>query len=329
MLSSLVFSLFEHWFSVKKIGALQPHGKIISQPDENKDRGASLTICILAMNRIRAVKRVIRSLLAADYGNHRVDIHFSIDTRFPHHPDKMVVNHINNLTWPFGEKRITIHEKRQGLLKQWLNACNEINDEGDLTLILEDDLQVMPQFFHWIKRVAETYFHCSNVAGASLQLLEWNPGKKEKTFEVKSDFHPIASPLIGTWGFLPNPHNWIPFRDWVFKIRIMNETYLPRVPGIVMDDWFDTYIKQNKQKSMWSMWHNKYSDMNDLYSIYANLAGRKSFATAWTEPGLHYEGRIVSPILELAENHTNGLQSFGPLTFYDWNGEQKDDLHCF
>ena len=55
----------------------------------------------------------------------------------------------------------------------------------------------------------------------------------------------------------------------------------------------------------------------------------ESFATAWTEPGLHYEGRIVSPILELAENHTKGLQNFGPLTFYDWNGEQKDDLHCF
>ena len=43
------------------------------------------------------------------------------------------------------------------------------------------------------------------------------------------------------------------------------------------------------------------------------------------EPGLHYSGLVVKREFELANENTPGLQNFGPLKYFDWEGKQVRD----
>merc|ERR1712176_430293 len=100
-------------------------------------------------------------------------------------------------------------------------------------------MDVMPGYFKWLMEVKKTYFDkCDKISGASLQKLRWKPKRHTQDFSVNNGNNPFASLLIGTWGHMPHPKFWLEFTQWVRDKRTKEPHFLPRVPGLIMDDWY-------------------------------------------------------------------------------------------
>eukprot|EP00494_Astrolonche_serrata_P006498 UN06522 len=221
-----------------------------------EERPPVLTICVLTMNRLSALNRLMGSVLKANYNGEVVDLRFSVDVeKTTNKRDNQIIDFVNKFEWHYGRKFVTAHDENQGIIKQWLNACGAIETEYDYTLILEDDLEVMSEYFQWLIHIKNDYFpNFPNIAGASLNRITWRPMKQREDFKVSNGNNPLASLLVGSWGHMPNPKFWLSFRSWVFE-KLEEKDFYPRVPGLVMDDWYGSFIRQKRHLDMWTMWH--------------------------------------------------------------------------
>jgi len=307
-----------------------PSDEISIDESVKMDSKPAMTICLLTMDRLRALKRLCEAIKVAEYDNQRVDVIFSVDVRNHDPPHQGVKEFIEGYQWPHGEKKINIHTKNQGLFWQWINTCDAVKSEEDYVIVLEDDMDVVPGYFKYIMKIKDTYFKkCDKIAGVSLQRLTWRPSKHDQAFVCENGHNPFASLLVGTWGHLINPVFWLDFQAWVRDKRDNEPSYYPRVPGLVMDDWYGAFISQGTQWNMWSMWHIKYCDEFKWYSIYPNLAEKRTLGTTWTEKGLHEGGGILKRNNELAKPDTEGMENFGfPLKYFDWAGNEVTGMTC-
>lgn len=277
------------------------------------------TICVMTMDRHWSLKRLLESFLNVDFLGKTVDLIVSVDVRDGRKADKQTVSVSNQFTWPFGEYLTHIHTSNQGLLNQWLSACGRINDENDYTFIFEDDIEVSPEFFKYTQNVVDTYFHMDNVMGFSLQRLTLIPTTEGK-FSRNNGLSPIASLLIGSVGHLPKPLEWIKFREWTREQ--VRQKVNPRVPGIVMDHWYQVRRRKNKAHTMWTIWHIKYCDVNKFFTVYSNLESDHGLAVQWSESGLNFKDSHPKRRGTVATSKTKGLDNFPPsLDFIGWDGK--------
>jgi len=59
--------------------------------------------------------------------------------------------------WPHGDKRVVVNEGNNGLSKQWYFAWQP-SSESEAAFILEDDLEVSPLFYRWVRAAVGRYY---------------------------------------------------------------------------------------------------------------------------------------------------------------------------
>jgi hypothetical protein len=177
---------------------LLPTSRPVSDHAPDPDR-FSLLIKLLAYDRPAALRRCLRSLAAADYDGDRVALHVLLDHR-PLNASSagdasgLAASHeilafVDAFTWPHGEKRVHYRAANAGLQAQWIEAWWPGSDD-EFAFVVEDDLEVSPLYYRFLKRVAMRYYYDREnyspyVFGASLQRPRFVAGE--------SFFHPLAT----------------------------------------------------------------------------------------------------------------------------------------
>ena len=143
-----------------------------------------------------------------------------------------------------------IFEKNHGLRQAWYGAWYPKPDD-EYCIIIEDDLEVSPFWYTWLKKAWLNYGNRTDVAGIALQRQFLMFKKPERSdMEIINNHEPFLYKLVGTWAFSPHPKNWRLFLDWVNSIEDFYE-YDPYVPGLVTSDWLHMHKSMGKFHMTW------------------------------------------------------------------------------
>lgn len=150
--------------------------------------GFTLLIKVLAFNRLDSISRCLRSLAAADYRSDTVHLHVYIDHFDNRSGDvessldvsRKILDFVDGFKWEFGDKLVHHRTGNAGLQAQWLEAWWPTSDD-EFAFIVEDDLEVSPLFYKFVKSVIWNYYYnASNfspiIYGVTLQRPRFVPG---------------------------------------------------------------------------------------------------------------------------------------------------------
>lgn len=251
-------------------------------------RSRKFKVFILTFSRAGSLKRCLHSVQNAYYDGDIIDLFIFIDRSMNGTVDRDVISTAMDSPWSHGSKTINIWDVHVGLYGQWIDSYVP-ESEDDRAIILEDDIEVSPFFYYWLKGAHSTYSRRDDIFGYTLSKGRLRAdqrvhGNKKISVDVNETAYLYL--LVGSWGYAPEPRVWKKFRTWFHNVTC-DTNYNPAVPGLVLSKWFHS---QQRRKTMWTMWHIRFAEDNKLFTLYANLKMTKTLGSNWREPGLHFRG---------------------------------------
>lgn len=177
---------------------------------------SNLGIVITGYNRADSMKNLLNNLLGIRT-NINIPIEISIDNGGTPELNKIV----NDFQWPYGEKTVTIHPEKLGLVKHFIWAGDQ-TERFDNVLFLEDDLLVSPEVINFSLQLIDFYEHDDNVAAASL----YNPvlveatGTKFYQLQDEYDVYFLQQPY---WGNIWFKDKWREFKKYLETYEVKPE----------------------------------------------------------------------------------------------------------
>ena len=276
-------------------------------------------VTILTMNRNASLDRLLQSLEATDYDSDNVSLVIKVDHSTG---NEAVVKLANDFQFSHGAKTVFVSTKKLGLQESWFQAWIP-RDNQELGIILEDDVELAPAWYKWLKAAWNSYGNRTDLMGISLNretrrmknITHFSLDIAHYGFEIENDGFPFLYKLVGTWGFSPHPARWAEFLTW--RTSMSNEP--PEsvlVPYLLPSLWWARFIQHGRTSSMWSQYMHFYVDAvkPNLFFLYANLPGKKTLCAHHRERGENHIGG-EGPDFELAEklelNLPRKLNMFG------------------
>lgn len=197
----------------------------------------SIAIVIPCFKRVDALVELCNSLLKADYGEDSVSLVFSID----YIEGSKVPAFAESFIWPYGKKEVIRHKKNIGLRSNIL-YCGDLTQKYEAVIILEDDLEVMPAFYHFAKSAAVFYDNDDRIAGISiyqyfLEEVSWG------TFlPIYEGYDNYFIKWASSWGQLWTRNQWRSFRNWYNTHRDISTANIPSKVKGWKESWKKYYI---------------------------------------------------------------------------------------
>ena len=279
-------------------------------------------IVVLTQKRYNSLGRLIDSLLAATYEGDIVDIEFHVDqvaltasSYFAREGDvigrQKVLDMLERFEWPYGKKRIQENRVFEGIRGQWLGAYVSpfASNEGEVVVILEDDIVVSPWFFYWLKRAHRAFANRTDVAGFSLQRRKITASGAAIANVQTQNNTPYLQLQVGPWGFSPRREVWAQFVQEYDNIDIDQNT-------LISSAWYRKHQEEGRSHAMWTHHFLSYCKEETLYTVFPNLPGGLELAVHREVDGEHFSGpTTVGTAVErgmLQEEYTGALASFEP-----------------
>ena len=142
-------------------------------------------------------------------------------------------------------------------------------------------------YFNYLQAAVKKYGGRPDVAGFSFtnQKLVASTGGSDLSIPLKYNVYMYR--VLGTWGFAPEAKSWIEMRNFHHKKMVTDKSFVPSIPGTVLDVWWKTLSAAGRQESMWEIWHVYWTNKKGLYTVYSNLPNREGLAINRKEVGLH------------------------------------------
>ena len=259
----------------------------------------NIGIVVIGFNRPDALSRLLKSLNYANYGNHK-DITLIISLDYSGKNDCYKVSDLFN--WKFGEKIIINHPYNLGL-KEHVISCGNLSSEYDAIIMLEDDLFVSPDFFHYCLNVVNHYQYCADIGGFSLYSYTFIEGVSIPFLPVNNGFDNYFMKFPGSRGQIWTSEQWGLFRKFLVKSEISDTDFkiLPK------------FAQNWPTKSSWKKLFFLYLISCNKYIVYP----RVSLTTNFGDVGEHY--KIATSSLHV------------PLLFGDksWNFSSVNNVKLF
>ena len=126
-----------------------------------------VVIKVLVNRRLRSLQRLCESLLAADYmEDANVWLEFHLEAGQP----EAISSYVADFQWPHGPKFVRARIVHAGLIavvvESWYPA-----DSNEYAIILEDDIEVSPLFYRWVRMALDAYHSAgspTNIFGISI-----------------------------------------------------------------------------------------------------------------------------------------------------------------
>ena len=230
-------------------------------------------IIVLTFNRPASLMKNLNSVRDVDSLGDKIDVEIWID-RYAHgtvHNKTLATARNFIQEWKRGQACVHIQEKHVHVRGQWIDTWRPRNNTKEIALILEDDIDVSPHVYRWLKALHEKYDQRSDVSGYTLQMenVQFKSGKQGPMIAPKTETV-FMYPVTGTWGFSPHNLRWREFQDWYHE-AVQNKSFHPYVPEIISTTWYKAAEKGGSSNSIWEMWHHYFNYEKHLYCVYSNL----------------------------------------------------------
>lgn len=224
-------------------------------------------IVVIAYNRIDSVKRLLNSLLNAEYDNDDVTLVISIDKS----DSDLVADFANRFSWNHGKKRVIEREQNLGLKKHVLECGNLVN-EYESIIVLEDDLLVSKDFYNYALKALEFSSKHDEIAGVSLYNHLLNVHVREPFEAIDDGFDNYYMQFAQSWGQAYTKNQWNGFMKWL-ALNDGKDISAKNVP-LNVSTWSD---------KSWLKYYIKYVIETDKFFIYP----RVSYTTNFGDEGTH------------------------------------------
>lgn len=172
--------------------------------------GFRFVIVVVAYDRVKSLRRLLKALGEAAYGGDSVDVIISIDCSAV---QSDLVDIAESWEWGRGKKAVRAFSTRQGLRSHVL-ACGDCVSDYDAVIILEDDLFVSREFYRFAKGAVEFYAEDPSVAGLSLYAPAMNEMVERPFIPLRGRYDVYALQSAQSWGQCWTRAMWDGFRRW-------------------------------------------------------------------------------------------------------------------
>ncbi|MFQ8706075.1 MAG: hypothetical protein ACLR9T_08425 [Thomasclavelia sp.] len=205
-------------------------------------------VIAVGYSRPLAMKRLLTSLLEADYLGDKVDLIVSIDKG---EKQNEIVTISKNINWPYGEKIIRAFDTNLGL-RNHIIKCGDLTSDYDAVIVLEDDITVSRYFYNYAKQAVYRYSDNKKIAGISLYKHLTHP-KMLRPFEPSNNgFDTFFMQYAQSWGQCWTKAMWDGFKNWyINNPEIMVDSKTPAyIVNWNAQSWLKYYIKYTIEKNM-------------------------------------------------------------------------------
>ncbi|KAF8631855.1 hypothetical protein AX15_002125 [Amanita polypyramis BW_CC] len=253
-----------------------------------------LDITIITQDRPWSLKRLLFSLSQGLYFGDDVNLRINLEQA----SDQETMKIVNSFSWNYGA--ITIHHRviHGGLLpavvESWYPHTNHT-----YALLLEDDVELSPLFYAWIKmsilryRYRDKRNRSPQLFGVSLyqQKNMELPLDGRRHFNARALFQrhdldpstPYLSPVPCSWGAVYFPEHWREFHDYI-AIRL-SESALDIEQKIVPN------VRSNNWAKSWKKYFIELVFLRGYVMLYPNFNSYISLSTNHLEVGSHVKYR--------------------------------------
>ncbi|KAH7836395.1 hypothetical protein Vadar_000749 [Vaccinium darrowii] len=255
-------------------------------PNWNK---MTISINIITQNRAPSLTRLLNSLTNAYYLGDQVPISFNMDTKV----DASTIKLVNSFNWTHGPKTLRRRIIQGGLIRAVSESWYPSSDD-DFGLLLEDDIEVSPFYYLWIKYALLAYHYDPQVSLPELSSIslytprlvevvkerpKWNATEFFKRIHPNT---PYLHQLPCSWGAVFFPKQWKEFYVYM-NMRFTEDAKKNPVQ-----------IPKSRTNGWQASWKKFLIDMMYLrgyVSLYPNFPNQASFSTNHMEPGAHISAK--------------------------------------
>nr|CAB3448271.1 unnamed protein product [Digitaria exilis] len=260
--------------------------KPASLPNWNRMR---VSVNIITQNRAKSLLRLLTSLRNAYYLGDEVPISFNMDSRV----DAATLQVVNSFDWPHGPKTLRRRIIQGGLIRAVSESWYPSSDD-DYGLLLEDDIEVSPYYYLWVKYALLAYRYdpaaglpeLSSISLYTPRLVEvvkerpkWNATEFFKKVHPNT---PYLHQLPCSWGAVFFPKHWREFYAYMAarftEDAKQNPVQIPR-------------SRTNGWQASWKKFLIDMMYLRGYVSLYPNFPNQTSFSTNHMEPGAHISAK--------------------------------------
>lgn len=228
-----------------------------------------IAICCIGYNRVNSMARLLDSLLKADFpADQCVTLYISVDKS----NTKSVEEYAEAFEWPYGSKKVILHETNLGLRKHIL-SCGKLTRNHDALIVLEDDLVVAPNFYNFACACVERFKDDASVAGISLYSFSRNYQNNLPFTPIRDQQDIFLMRCAMSWGQVWMPRQWNEFMEWYESNQDFQ--YADNIPPYLFL-WPD---------SSWLKYHTRYCIDKGKYFVYPYI----SHTTCFAEAGVNFK----------------------------------------
>ncbi|KAH9040431.1 hypothetical protein EDB85DRAFT_2173332 [Lactarius pseudohatsudake] len=301
-------------------------------------------VSIITNNRSRSLSRLLGSLERARYFGDSLDLRFNMEDSADADTKRLA----DSLGWKHGSVFIHHRIAHGGLLtavvESWYPQSND-----SYGLLLEDDVELSPLFYAWIKlallryRYGGTKNKSPRLFGISLYQQKNNELHLEgrRPFDARRLFNstgmaaensPYLSQIPCSWGAVYFPEHWREFHSYVAS-RLTDPSPLFIVPN----------VRSNRWQHSWKKYFIEMVFLRGYTMLYPNYANFSSLSTNRLEPGAHVKrlpraifdkkrAQFDLPIIQLPDVNSSDVIGTGLLDLPEggmppWGALPVLDLH--
>ncbi|KAL9266705.1 hypothetical protein AKJ16_DCAP07364 [Drosera capensis] len=244
-----------------------------------------ISVNIITQNRVTSLQRLLKSLTDAYYLGDDVPISFNMDSKV----DEDTIREVGTFEWPHGTKTLRRRIIQGGLIRAVSESWYPASDD-DFGLLLEDDIEVSPYYYLWIKYALLTYYYDPQLSFPELNSIslytprlvevlkerpKWNPGE---AFKKIHKYTPYLHQLPCSWGSVFFPKHWREFYVYMNMRFTENAKENPvQIPKSRTNGW----------QASWKKFLIDLMYLRGYVSLYPNFPDQASFSTNHMEPGAH------------------------------------------
>ncbi|WCJ41006.1 glycosyltransferase family protein 2 [Euphorbia peplus] len=255
-------------------------------PNWNKMR---ISVNIITQNRAQSLSRLLNSLTSAYYLGDEIPISFNMDSKV----DGDTIRMVNSLNWTHGPKTLRRRIIQGGLIRAVSESWYPASDD-DFGLLLEDDIEVSPYYYLWIKYALLAYHYDPQISLPELSSISLYTPRivevvKERPKWIPTEYFskihphtPYLHQLPCSWGAVFFPKLWREFYVYM-NMRFTEDAKSNPVQ-----------IPKSRTNGWQASWKKFLIDMMYLrgyVSLYPNFPNQSSFSTNHMEPGAHISAK--------------------------------------
>ncbi|KAI0343255.1 hypothetical protein BDW22DRAFT_1317164, partial [Trametopsis cervina] len=250
-----------------------------------------LDVSVITNDRPDSLSRLLKSLSNASFFGDTVDLRINVEQT----ADEETLDIVNGYQWRHGSKFVHRRVIQGGLLpavvESWYPASND-----SYGVMLEDDVELSPLFYAWIKMSILFYRYPENASpqlfGISLyqqKNLELRPEGRH-LFSAQTVFASASYPDVNTpylsqipcsWGAVYFPEQWREFHNYL-AVRL-SQTH----PNLPLDKIVAPGLRSNKWTRSWKKYFIELVYMRGYVMLYPNFRDYISLSTNHLEVGSH------------------------------------------